>query len=324
VTVTAAGATTVTDTGRLPGTTYSYSVWARSATGELSTSPAVITTATLGYGVESGTVLTTLTSANNPYSSNTFTTNTYQINVSGTFRNYRFAHRVVVNSGDVEFVNCYFGGKASDVTTGSVALLLHVSDDTTHQVTATRCTFKPDAPYKSLDAFRGHRTSFTACEITETVDGFQCYGDGYVSVVDSWIHDLTHYPNPPDTSHSDGSHNDGLQISQGSNYLIQGNLFDGSMFNSGMYISQELGVTGNVSIINNKFDVVQPDACINIYDAQEPTVMLNTTITGNVFRHASPTTFQILISVRCKNHASTTITGNVWDDGGAVPISGGA
>lgn len=277
--------------------------------------PAV--TAPASYGVPAGTVLTTLTTTNNPNPANTFISSgaVYKIVSSGTFNKVRFAHRVEVHAGDVRFVDCYFAGAAQS-TTAAVALLT-IAPTGTGTVTAERCTFIPDKPYDGIDAVRGGRLTLDRCNIANTVDGIGLYDIGSATVRNSWLHDFIYYANNSHPTASDtGTHNDCVQISNGSSFLFEGNLFSGTAKNAGFMITQGRGPVTNLAIKGNTFDITDNSADINLYDGG--TAVLNLTITGNTFKK-DLAKYQMLISPKTKAAPSTAISGNVWHDGSVPP-----
>lgn len=276
------------------------------------------------YGVPTGTTLTTLDSTTNPYPNNTFSSAVYTIKGNGTFTNMRFEYRVEVQSGIVNFVNCYFAGAPG--STASDVALLNVLTSGTGTATATHCTFNPMVAYDGHDCVRGNRFTLDGCELTRTVDGMQLWGVGNVTIMNSHLHDFIFYDNNSHPGSSEtGTHNDGVQISSGSNYVFRNNLFEGTISNSGMYISQALGSTSKLTIDGNTFNVTGNAADINLYDGAGSGPMTELTIKNNIFKHDT-SKYQMLISNRTKNDPSTVITGNVWADGSTPPpsVNGGA
>ncbi|MDD9205819.1 right-handed parallel beta-helix repeat-containing protein, partial [Georgenia sp. 10Sc9-8] len=74
-------------------------------------------------------------------------------------------------------------------------------------------------PNPGIDGLKGWNITARRVNIHSVIDGGHFWGSN-VTVENSWIHDLLHYRNDP--NHSDGSHDDGIQIQQGSNIRITG------------------------------------------------------------------------------------------------------
>lgn len=96
-------------------------------------------------------------------------------------------------------------------------------------------TIDPQTPHRNWDGIKGYRFKVWRANISRTVDGIGVFNNNPgqqvapigVEVRQSWIHDLAYWPNPPDTSHSDGSHPDGIQVQGGGLVVVRGNLIEG-------------------------------------------------------------------------------------------------
>ena len=278
-----------------------------------------------GYGVPSGTTLTELTEGNNPNGSATFPGDgTYRIAGSYTYTGYQFTKRVEVTSGTVNFVNCYFNGDPSDTSTQNTALLFNHS--ATASVVATNCTFNPTTAYEGVDGIRGNRITLDGCSITRTVDGGQLYGTGNCVIKNSKIAGLIHYP-PPAGPDEAGTHNDGFQISSGSNYTITGNLFDGTNGQNGsaVLMNQSLGAISNVMIDSNVINIPSNGADIDINE-KSGSAEANVKIINNTFTRPANinSKYQIHVTTLTFNDSQFTFAPNSWHDGTAAPARGWA
>lgn len=98
------------------------------------------------------------------------------------------------------------------------------------------CTVRPREP-RNRDCIVGHRWQAYRCDMSAGVDGMGIFtttagAQAEVTAEGNWVHDLTYifpdYRNGTSgaTWHSDGSHNDGVQLQGGSNVRLWGNFFD--------------------------------------------------------------------------------------------------
>ncbi|MDD9205218.1 right-handed parallel beta-helix repeat-containing protein, partial [Georgenia sp. 10Sc9-8] len=105
-------------------------------------------------------------------------------------------------------------------------------------------------PNPGINGLRGWGITARRVNIHGVIDGGHFWGDD-VTIEDSWIHDLLHYEDDP--YHSDGSHDDGIQIQKGSNIRIVGNTIEGA-YNAAIMITQDQDRTSDVTISGNWLD----------------------------------------------------------------------
>ncbi|MBW7895504.1 MAG: RICIN domain-containing protein [Opitutaceae bacterium] len=149
------------------------------------------------------------------------------------YQNKDFRCLVVVDTADVKFRNCRFSGPASAAPSNSALLFVTQTGPTPTLV--EDCTFFPQTPTHTLDAVRGRNFTLRRCNISGTTDGIHLYGPGgapfpdlQVLVETSYIHELVFWgPHIPGVGHSDGTHNDSVQIAQGYNATFRGNWMNG-------------------------------------------------------------------------------------------------
>jgi hypothetical protein len=155
--------------------------------------------------------------------------------------------------------------------------------------------------------------NFTALRINSHsgVDTMDIAGSN-VTLKDSWLHDTTHFDYSPE--HNNGTHNDGIEITVGSNINISHNVIRGGG-NSAIQITQDQGVTTGLTIANNWFD---GGTCSLHINDKPLTSMSHIAITGSVFTPNST----IAHCAAVITHAVTyTWTGNTWTSGSiATPI----
>lgn len=172
-------------------------------------------------------------------------------------------------------------------------------------------TLAPAHPSIHIDGIRGSNFALRRNEITGTVDGLHIHGQpgrrasgGNVTVIGNWIHDFRHYARDP--NHSDGSHNDGIQIVGGKNITIARNTLTGAR-NAAIMIDQGYNDVSQVSITKNLAD--GGSCTFNIDDNPRPR-MSGITLTGNLLGRHSAGRCGIIIS-RGVQHV---MANNLWED----------
>ena len=148
----------------------------------------------------------------------------------------------------------------------------------------------------------------------------------------NYIHDLTRWNNDP--AHSDGTHNDGIQIQGGRNITIRSNTIIGSVVagdglgkygnhgGSAIIVNQNVSQVGNLVVDKNWLDDAQNS--VSIQTDKFPTVTL--TMTDNMFGHnqydfGNGSTYQIRVASKT-NCSVTGLTSNRWDDTGVAFAEG--
>lgn len=105
-------------------------------------------------------------------------------------------------------------------------------------------------PY-ATDGIRGSHITAQRLDIHNVLDGGHFWGDGDVTLQDSWIHGILHFDADP--RGGGPSHDDAIQIQSGSDYVITGNRIEGGN-NSAIQLTQDAGVTSGVRISDNWLD----------------------------------------------------------------------
>lgn len=182
-------------------------------------------------------------------------------------------------------------------------------------------TLIPQSPSYRIDGVRGSNFTLRRVEITGTVDGVHVHGStdvndgGNVRVESSWLHDFTFYPNDP--RHSDGSHNDAVQIIGGKGIALVGNTMTGAN-NAAVQVTQNRNVVANVTMDRNWAD---NGGCTFNINRNPRAVMSGIVMTGNRFGRATRNSNCAIVISRDQPHTSS---GNVWlDNGQAVTIKTG-
>lgn len=148
-----------------------------------------------------------------------------------TIRDQNISQYITINAANVTFINCYFSAGGLN-TPGGMA---QCSGANCSNIQFYRCTFSPSTYSYSRDAVYGHDYTVERCHIEHTVDGCavanQYAAPANVNILGSWIGNLAWFANDGGI-HSDGTHNDGIQVHSGTNIHIRGNAFYGYKFNA--------------------------------------------------------------------------------------------
>lgn len=267
-----------------------------------------------------GMQLRVLSSASKPYPGDYISGVKFIVTTPGAvYDGWQFDYLVEVRAPGVRFTRSAFRGVTS--TPPDSALLL-VSPDTfgagQPSALVEDSTFQPSTPSNTIDGVRGSNVTLRRVEITGTVDGMHIHGTtsrtdpyaGNVTIEDSWIHDLPHYM---DASHSDGSHNDGIQIAGGHNIRVTNNRIDGTIYNAGLMITQGRNDVYDLTISNNH--LAGGGCTINIWDKNVPYPMTNVTMNSNTFTRGSTRNTDCAMIVSLDTRAVATATANTWHDG---------
>lgn len=270
-------------------------------------------------GVPSSVTLTVLSGANKPYAGDTISGNTLIITTAGaTYDGWRIDYFVEVRAKNVTLRNCHVRGAA--VSAGTGGPLIWVRPDYAASATIEDVTVIPQTPTYAMNGIMGSNFTARRVQIEATVDGVHIHGTtarsdpnaGNVTIEASWIHDLTSYSNPPDTSHSDGSHNDGIQIVGGHNINILYTRIGGTVKNAALMVAEDR---------NEIYDLLV-DHCwlsggavtINIADKTYG-AMEGVAMTNNTFGRHTTTYDDVPAKVSAGTKAIAVWTGNVWSDG---------
>ncbi|WP_210509047.1 right-handed parallel beta-helix repeat-containing protein [Naasia sp. SYSU D00057] len=208
--------------------------------------------------------------------------------------------RVIVKAENVTIKNSIIrgtdqGGKYGlvDAMAGKPGLKIYDSE-----IVAT-------TPNYTVNGIMGSGFELHRVNIHNTVDQVHIAGSNVV-VKDSWLHGTVHYENDP--YHSDGSHDDNIQIVAGNNILISGNVMEDAQ-NTAIMVNQDSGATSNVTITGNKMD--DGDCIMNV--TSEGTVR-GLTVTNNIFGLNGSVN-------RCAVYSPVSpvaMSGNTWTDGTAA------
>jgi hypothetical protein len=213
---------------------------------------------------------------------------------------------VNVKASNVTIRNCIIRGAAVAPTSGSYALIMQYSNNVTKLVVED-CTLVAQSPNPWTSGIQGTNMTIRRCDISNTVDGIDSMGVGNVLVDCCYIHDGSYFT--PSTTHTDNqTHDDGIQITNGTNVVFTNNNIT-NFFMSCFMVGQDQGPIVGLRIVNNWLD--GGTATINL--AAKSYGTLKAVVTGNRFGRSRTNSYQILTTGAVDK---TTITGNVWDDNG--------
>lgn len=136
--------------------------------------------------------------------------------------------QIVRTSAGTVFRNCIMKG-GSHNPTGATGII-DCNNAAAGNVLAEDCTFLPQVPAIGRDGIVGHDYIARRNDVSWTTDGFGIFRlsaqgtDANVTLEGNYIHDLCWiYPDTMTPSHTDGTHNDCIQVQGGANIHIIGN-----------------------------------------------------------------------------------------------------
>ncbi|TFD69787.1 right-handed parallel beta-helix repeat-containing protein [Cryobacterium ruanii] len=109
----------------------------------------------------------------------------------------------------------------------------------------------PSKPSPDVQGIYGYNFEATRLNIHGVIDGIHLTG-GNVAIIDSWVHDNLHYDRDPNQGGTP-SHDDSIQIQEGSNILIEGNRLTDA-WNASVQVTQDRGDVSDLTITNNIAD----------------------------------------------------------------------
>jgi hypothetical protein len=166
----------------------------------------------------------------------------YTANVAGAaIKDLEIRGRLIVTAANVTVDNCWVRGPATwpDADSGLV-----LCSNPTLNLTVRDCLLQPQTPDERIDGIRYNGYTAIRCRILQVVDGLGMFntsgGAVNANAYGCWIGPLTKFY--PDTAHTDGTHNDGVQLQGGSNMVIRGCRIEG-------LIDQNTGNTGGFNTV---------------------------------------------------------------------------
>lgn len=188
---------------------------------------------------------------------------------------------------------------------GSVANGLKVVDSTIAPTT-------PTVYHRIGIRFSGSGQTALRVNVSGTVDGIRIAGTS-IRVENSWLHDFKHYANDPE--HSNGSHDDAIQVEGGKTLRILNNTFTGA-YNAGVMVNQNLSAVGDM-YINSNYGA-GGGCTVNIVKGSRG-YMSGLQLNSNRFGRGQRV--KNCAAIYTPTDSNLKPTGNVWDDtGSAIPL----
>jgi len=174
-------------------------------------------------------------------------------------------------------------------------------------------TLSPDHPSFYLDGLSAGNFTATRLDISKGIDSVKIIG-GNASLTNSWLHGNSHFS--PDPNQSDNkSHDDGVQVTGGSNIVISNNTIEG-VHNAAIMVGQGT-VVADVDISGNWLG--GGGCAINVTQNGTGGPINGMKISKNRF---SPGSYGTTCPMRLPSASPITLSGNVWDSNGqpAKPV----
>lgn len=292
------------------------------AMGQQPTSPATFSSSDLPIGpvgAPAGAAQLKVSENRSPFRKDRVRAGVFEIRTRGAnYVGWVFDRPVLIRASGVVIRNSVF--TAGPQVTKPNSALLQVSPQRYKKrqpsVLVEDTTFRPAVPSRHLDGVRGSNFTLRRVEISGTVDGVHIHGTarwddpmaGNVAVVDSWIHDLTHFAVP---GQPEGTHNDGVQVIGGQNIHIRGNVIDGAISNAAVMISGGQNKVYNIFVVDNWLG--GGSCTVNVYDRDaDPIPRL--AVMDNTFRRGSAKVSDCAISVTSRTIPLLRVSNNRWSD----------
>lgn len=179
---------------------------------------------------------------------------------------------VRVEAPNVTIKNSIIRGRA----TSGDAILLYAGTGKSPGLRVIDSEIAPTHHTPRTNGVYGYGFTLTRVDIHHVIDSVHIFGDN-VTVENSRLRDNLHYTNDP--YHSDGSHDDNIQIQVGRNIRIVGNTISGA-YNAAVQITQDRGTVADVTITGNS---ISGGGCtINVAEKGKGAIA-GLTIAGNSF-----------------------------------------
>lgn len=230
------------------------------------------------------------------------------------------------------------GGK---VTPKSSTGIIDSNDARVKNLVVQDNTIIPQFPSYYRDGIIGHDYTALRNHITKTSDGLGIFNRpggpaaANVTAKGNYIHTLTFFTKDP--AHSDGTHNDGIQIQGGENILISGNQINGNVVagagsagparglygTTAMLLQQNVAKLKNVVVENNYID--SGFTSVTIDSTSHKQASIEVTFRNNYLGHNQYAWDGAKYQIRIMNRAASHVTGlgtNKWADSLALLTEG--
>jgi len=200
--------------------------------------------------------------------------------------------------------------------TGSTKGLIHATNSAA-SVLVEDTELSPSTPSSHINGLHGANITARRVNIHGVIDSAHLYGAGNVTIEDSWLHDNQHFTNDPAWG-GKPSHDDSIQIVEGSNYRFRNNTITGAT-NTGIQLTQDRGKVSQVTITGNWLD---GGGCTINFAEKNRGAFSGVTITGNTFgRNTKHDNCAIIAPTPTRE--KLTVNANTYVDGKAVSVTKG-
>lgn len=207
-----------------------------------------------------------------------------------------------------------------------------------YNLLVTNCTIIPDHPSYYRDGIVGHEFTSRANHISRSNDGIGIFNRpggstrANVTVEGNYIHELTHWNHDP--AHTDGTHNDGIEIQGGENVAIRNNtIIDtvvagdglgryGTHGGAALMVTQNVAKIATLVVDGNWFDNGQNSVCVELGKYGDIELTLQNNVVGRDqydFGNGSRYPIRIYSKSRCQVYGLWT---NRWADTGILMTEG--
>lgn len=216
-----------------------YRVFLRQVTTPATDPKAVRDALTVGQykPVADGTINATAGWLNDPAITMTTINTTQNLTVAGTvLQNAVINGRVIVSAANCIIRNCRILGPTPQPAAAENPLISATAAGVSNLLVED-CSIVMQAPQNSYNGITGHDFTLKRCHLAQITDGIGIYNTNAltapanVNVLGCVVEKMVKwYPDTVTTSHTDGTHNDCIQIQQGNgSLLIRGNVLDATL-----------------------------------------------------------------------------------------------
>lgn len=221
-----------------------------------------------------------------------------------TIANRDVSGRIIIEANDVTIVNTL----VHSTLTANGGLI--TSRSPSYHFTVAHSEIRADKGTPYVSAIIGSNFTATRLDIHNVVDAIDVTG-GNVSITSSWLHGNLHFADDP--NHTNGSHDDSVQIQSGTNIMISGNWMEDA-HNAAIMVTQDSGHVGGLIVQKN---VLDNGACtVNVVEGKYGPIQ-GLTIENNVFGLNST---YAKCSVQLPAKMPATMDANAYTNGKTVSV----
>lgn len=251
--------------------------------------------------------------------------------------------RLIINADNVTVDNCWVRGPQTAWSGSDTGCVLVTSP--TRNAVLRDCLIDPAVPAPRLDGIRYCGYTAIRCRIRNTTDGFGVFntsgGAMNVSILGSWVENMAKFY-PDEGVHTNGTHNDAIQLQGGSTATITGNRLESvlsttagntsgldvtssgtaksppcTVGNSVIQLNSNTGPLTDVTIDSNyMYGGIMGINGLNT-SFNTPSNLTGLVVTNNRFDHNQYQALSIDGRIGIQAPASVTLNNNTYEDTGA-------